>query len=232
MSTKYQMYLTWNAEKEKIQLPVHPEEIKIKSLSNNESMTVTDLGEVVVMQSPPADVISFSSFFPASSFPGIQVSSVTSPKTLIERIIKWKASTTPVHFICTALNISDYYTIEEFNYSEVGGDPGTYQYDIEMKKYQEVSTRQVTVSVKTNVATVQKTSTRTESSSSPQTYTVKSGDCLWNIAKKFYGSGSKYTIIYDANKDVIEKTAKKYGYSSSNGGYWIFPGMVLTIPAQ
>lgn len=232
MSTKYQMYFTWNAEKEKIQLPVLPEEIRIKNLSNNESMNVTDLGEVVVMQSPPAEVVSFSSFFPASTFPGIQVSSITKPQTLIEKILTWKSSTTPIHFICTALNIDDYYTIEEFNYSEVGGDPGTYQYDIELKQYKEISTRQVTVSTKTNVATVQKTSTRTESSSTPQTYTVKDGDCLWNIAKKFYGSGSKYTIIYDANKDVIEKTAKKYGYSSSNGGNWIFTGTVLTIPAQ
>ena len=36
------------------------------------------------------------------------------------------------------------------------------------------------------------------------TYTVVRGDSLWNIAKKFYGSGAKYTIIYDANIDVIE----------------------------
>ena len=27
-----------------------------------------------------------------------------------------------------------------------------------------------------------------------QTYTVVRGDCLWNIAKKYYGNGSKYTV--------------------------------------
>ena len=26
---------------------------------------------------------------------------------------------------------------------------------------------------------------------------------MWNIAKKFYGNGSKYTVIYNANKGVI-----------------------------
>jgi LysM repeat protein len=33
------------------------------------------------------------------------------------------------------------------------------------------------------------------------TYTVVKGDCLWNIAKKYYGDGFKYTIIYEKNKD-------------------------------
>jgi LysM repeat protein len=35
------------------------------------------------------------------------------------------------------------------------------------------------------------------------TYTVESGDCLWNIAKEVYGDGSKYVAIYEANKDKI-----------------------------
>ena len=53
-----------------------------------------------------------------------------------------------------------------------------------------------------------------------KTYTVKKGDCLWNIAKKFYGSGAKYTVIYNANKGVI----------GSNPNL-IYPGQVYTIPA-
>ena len=30
-----------------------------------------------------------------------------------------------------------------------------------------------------------------------KTYTVKAGDCLWNIAKKFYGKGGDYYDTYD-----------------------------------
>ena len=55
--------------------------------------------------------------------------------------------------------------------------------------------------------------------SKPKTYTVKSGDCLYNIAKKYYGDGSKYTKIYEANKKIIG--------SNSN---LIKAGQVLTIP--
>lgn len=219
MSTKYQMWLTYNAEKEKIQLPVLPESFQVENGSNNDTVNVAGLGEIVIMQSRPALKFSFSSFFPAATFPGIQVSKITKPLTLVEKINTWKASTTPVHFICTAIGIDLYCTIESFKYEEDGGDPGTYQYSITFKEYREISTRQVTVNVKTTVASVTKTETRVDSTSTPKTYTVVKGDCLWNIAKKFYGSGSKYTVIYNANKSVI----------GSNPNL-IYPGQVLTIP--
>ena len=36
------------------------------------------------------------------------------------------------------------------------------------------------------------------------TYVVKSGDCLWNIAAKELGSGQKWKAIYEVNKDSIK----------------------------
>ncbi len=51
------------------------------------------------------------------------------------------------------------------------------------------------------------------------TYTVKSGDCLWNIAKKQLGNGADYTKIYNLNKDKIKNPNL------------IYPGQVLTLPS-
>lgn len=67
-------------------------------------------------------------------------------------------------------------------------------------------------------------------SSGGSTYTVVAGDTLWALAKQHYGSGAKYTIIYDANKSVIESAAKAHGRTSSDNGHYIYPGTVLTIP--
>ena len=41
-------------------------------------------------------------------------------------------------------------------------------------------------------------------------YTIQKGDTLWGIAKKYYGdaNGSKYTKIYNANKDIIKNPNK------------------------
>lgn len=51
-----------------------------------------------------------------------------------------------------------------------------------------------------------------------KTYTVKKGDTLWGIAKKYYGNGAKYTQIYNANKDRIKNPNL------------IYIGQVFTIP--
>ena len=219
MSIKYQMWLTYNAEKEKIQLPVLPEAFKTNNGSSNDSMDITGLGEIIIMQSRPALQFSFSSFFPAARFPGLQVSSITKPLELVQKINTWKASKKPVHFIATACGVDLYCSIEKFNYSEEGGDPGTYQYDITLKEYREITVRQVKVDIPSKEATVEKEEARVDNSVQPKTYTVKSGDCLWNIAKQFYGSGSDYTKIYNANKGTI-----------GGNPNLIYPGQVLTLP--
>lgn len=220
MSSNYQMWLTYNAEKEKIQLPVLPQSFQISNGSSNESVNVVGLGEIIIMQSRPALQFSFSSFFPATKFPGLQVDSITKPLTLIQKINTWKASKKPIHFVATACGVDLYVTIENFQYSEEGGDPGTYQYSMTLKEYREITVRQVKVNIPKATATVQKSEPRVDNTVTPQTYTVKSGDCLWNIAKKFYGNGAKYTTIYNANKGVI-----------GGNPNLIYPGQVLTIPA-
>lgn len=51
-----------------------------------------------------------------------------------------------------------------------------------------------------------------------RTYTVESGDTLWAIAEKMYGSGGKYMKIFEANTSMLENPDK------------IFPGQELVIP--
>jgi nucleoid-associated protein YgaU len=51
-----------------------------------------------------------------------------------------------------------------------------------------------------------------------RTYTVQKGDSLWKIAQKFYGKGSAWTRIHEANRDRIADPDR------------IQPGWVLTIP--
>lgn len=218
-SKKYEIWLTHNAEKEKIQLPVLPESFQVKNGSNNDKVNVVGLGEIVIMQSRPALQISFSSFFPATKFPGLQVSSITKPLTLVEKINNWKASKKPIHFIVTSCGIDLYAAIEDFTYSEVGGDPGTYQYSLDLKEYREIKVRQVKVDIPKKTATVKQEEPRVDNTVQPKTYTVVRGDCLWNIAKRFYGNGAEYTKIYNANKGVI-----------GGNPNLIYAGQVLTIP--
>jgi nucleoid-associated protein YgaU len=49
-------------------------------------------------------------------------------------------------------------------------------------------------------------------------YTIKKGDTLSRIAKNYYGSGSKYPVIFEANREVIKDPDL------------IYPGQVVRIP--
>ena len=87
--------------------------------------------------------------------------------------------------------------------------------DVNLKQWRDYSTK---------VAVIEKTSvsveTERDASNAPstKTYTVVAGDCLWAIARRFYGRGSDWAKIYDANKDKI---------SNPN---LIYPGQVFVIP--
>lgn len=57
-----------------------------------------------------------------------------------------------------------------------------------------------------------------------RTYTVVHGDTLIGIGNKL---GVNWHTLYNDNKATIEATARSHGYSSSDGGHWIFPGEQL-----
>lgn len=52
----------------------------------------------------------------------------------------------------------------------------------------------------------------------PKFHTVEKGDTLWAVSTKAYGDGSKYEIIFEANKPMLSHPDK------------IYPGQVLRIP--
>lgn len=51
-----------------------------------------------------------------------------------------------------------------------------------------------------------------------KTYTVQKGDSLWRIAKKEYGDGCKWPIIYKANQDKLKDPNM------------IYPGQKINLP--
>ncbi|MFG6330028.1 MAG: phage tail protein [Lachnospiraceae bacterium] len=57
-----------------------------------------------------------------------------------------------------------------------------------------------------------------------QTYTVKKGDTLWDLAVKYYGSGRKYIKIYNANKTSTE------GFNTIQNPEKIYSGWRIKIP--
>ena len=70
----------------------------------------------------------------------------------------------------------------------------------------------------TNDVNLQQVQPKQEPVKKQQTYTVKKGDTLWAIAKRFYGDGKEFTRIVDANKGKIKEPDL------------IYPNQVFVIP--
>lgn len=219
MSSSCQMYLT--QQYTKFRFPVLPEKVKVSYGSNNDKMRICGVGEVTVIQDSEAATITFSSFFPEHYFSGCDYKNIPAPLSAVDTILSLKNSGKPVRFTITGgMNVSMYVTVEKFDTEEQGGDIGTIHYIITLKEYREVTVRQIKVQISTKKATISTPVSRTDTAPAGGQYTVVKGDCLWNISKKFYGSGAKYSIIYNANKSVI-----------GGNPNLIYPGQVLTIPA-
>lgn len=218
MSTNYQMYL--KSGDDTFRFPVLPVEFKISYGDDDDNIRVCGIGDVTIIQDEAAASMQFESFFPKEYFSGCECKDIPEPADAFKRIRAMKKSRKPVRFIFTnEMDISMYCTITKFEPKDVGGDVGTIHYVLKLKEYRPPIVRQIKVNSGGKVKLAAANS-RTDLREEVTTYTVKKGDCLWNIAKKLYGDGSKYMLIYNANKSVI----------GSNPNI-IRTGQVLVIPS-
>lgn len=217
--------------------PITPGELDIKVGSNNKVITLINEGDINILKSPSLTEIEFEARFPMRKYPYSR--DVSSFETYFDKFKELKEDKKSFRFIVTRMTPSGkrlwdtniLVSLEDFSINENADEGDDVLITFNLKQYKEFGVKVLKVSKeKTSTSTSNKP--RTEGSNAPKSevYTVKSGDCLWNIAKRYYGSGAKYTVIYKANKNVIETTAKKYGKKSSSNGHWIYPGTKLTIP--
>ena len=125
-------------------------------------------------------------------------------------------------------------SLESMEIKENADDGDDVVVEFKLKQYKSYGVKFLkTTSTKTTTSTISDPDIRweTREKSKDKTYTIVAGDTLTIIAKKFYDDGSKWKVIYDKNKDLIEKTAKDMGKPSSQGGNYIWAGVTLVIPA-
>lgn len=214
---KYGMWLAWDGGQTVVSFLQLPEKITVKTGTKTETVSIAGLGDIAIRQGRPAMTITFSGFFPAHAYPSIDKTALVDPIQIVTGLQEKMDAKEPARFATTACNLNLYVIIENFQYYEKGGDPKTLYYDITLKEYKEVQARWVDLTPQT--AVIDDTQPRIDNTTVPQTYTVQTGDCLWAIARRFYGDGSRHLEIYEANKDVI-----------GGNPNLIYTGQVLVIP--
>lgn len=213
----YEFWLTQG--KEKLRLPVLPEQLDVSNNLANESVKVSKFGEVTFINEPGAKTISFSSHFPKKYSPLSEYKGFLSPENAILKIEKWMKAKKTVQFLVTGTKINFTCSIENFSHREGEKDIGDRDFDLTLKEYQTASPRKIKQK--------KKTKKKRPSKPAPKMYTVKKGDTLWHIAGRFYGNSQEWRKIWNANKQAMIKRSKR---NIKQPGHWIFPGQKLKIP--
>lgn len=212
--------------KTKIYIPVPPEKINYSCDARFYEYDILNKGEVKQPSGKDLTYINWESFFPGErirKYPFVNQKNKLKATELHKKIESWRNNGTKLNLTISGTPFNFPVYIESYE-ATVQDAYGSIYYSINFAEAVEVK---VTV---TKSKAISRASSKRSSSSSSKTYTVKKGDCLWNIAKKLYGNGAQWTKIYNANKGTIEATAKSHGKKSSSNGHWIYPGNTLAIP--
>ena len=212
-----------------VQLPVNPfDDVTIKVQGNNKQYEVIGLGEVTRIGNRKLKELSIKSFFTHNVYPFSTTSSPLPVKSYVNNIDRLMEQSLPGRLIIVGdgIDINLLCSVENFEPSYHFGETNECYYSLSLKEYREPVVKRVQVIQPVTAAAaapkVQANSQPVRAVQAPttRTYTVKSGDCLYNIAKMYYGkeNGSQYTKIFTANKSKIKNPNL------------IYPGWVLVIP--
>lgn len=238
MSYGYTFY--FKTDSDVLTFPITPGELSITVGNNNEVVTLINGGDVNILKSPALTEVEFEARFPMRNYPYSRTPSDFQSYFDVFKTLKEEKKS--FRFIVSRTTLRGKRTWDtnllvsledmEINEDADEGDDVLITFTLKQYKSYGVKTLKSSDGSSDSTTSTSETSRSTEGKSTDDSYTVKSGDCLWNISKKSYGDATKWKKIYNANKTTIESTAKKYGKNSSSNGHWIYPGTKLTIPKE
>ena len=217
----------------KMLCPIAPSKLQIKIGNKNKTMTLINEGEVNILKQVGLTEISFDMLLPNVRYPfATYKSGFRTAKYFLDELERLKTSKKPFQFIVTRFfpnrkmlfDTNLKVSLESYEIKESASEGFDVVVSVKLKQYRTYGTKICNVTFENKTPEVSLEETRpTESSPAPttnETYTVQKGDTLWGIAKKYYGDGSKYTTIHNANKSKINNPSK------------IYVGQTLVVPAM
>lgn len=209
-----------------VKLPIAPPKLQTKINNNNKTMTLINDGEVNLLKAPGLTEINFEVLLPSVKYPfAIYENGFKDPSYFLNKFETLKANKKPFQFIVSRVsprgkllfdtNIK--VSIEEYTITEDAKNGLDIEVSVKLKQYRDYGTKVVKLST-ANTANPVQPKRPVQTAHKVITYKVVNGDCLCNIAKRFYGNEAQYPKIFNANRNILSNTNL------------IYPGQSLVIP--
>lgn len=194
-------------------LPVTPPRYFWRHPTKIEVVSLDQLGEATLHGGyKMGDCTLENVLLPAQQYPFMVPGSRAAPYEYLYDLEVWCDKGAQLQWIVSGTSVNASVLIEEITQGEQDGTNDLY-ITIAMRQWQRLETPVLALSG--GGATTARDSQT--GAASTKTYTVQSGDCLWNLAEKYYGDGTQYKKLAAANPEITNPNL-------------IYPGQVLTIP--
>ena len=206
------MEIYLGTDNDKIRFPVVPPSIGVNRSNNIDTESVLKLGEVPIFNGTSLKTIELTSFFPNQEYNFCDYTGFMKPYEFSEKIQKWMYEGKPLRIIVTDSPTNMQCLIQQFDTVEQDGTRDLY-FTLNLLEYRPIEVPNLSSSnTSSNSNNTQNTSrpseTNTNSNNQQKTHKVVRGDTLYDIAKKYYGNGSLYPKIKEANTSKYPSLAK------------------------
>ena len=201
------MEIYLGTDNDKIRFPVVPSSIGVNRSNNIDTQSVLKLGEVPIFNGTSLKTIELTSFFPNQEYSFCDYTGFMKPYEFSEKIQKWMYEGKPLRVIVTDSPTNMQCLIQQFDTVEQDGTRDLY-FTLNLLEYRPIEVSNLNNSSSSSSSDNLTRPSEEITNNTQKTHKVVKGDCLWDIAQKYYGKGSLYPKIKEANKSKYPSLAK------------------------
>lgn len=194
-------------------MPINPSSAEISVGNKNSTVDLINGGEINIPKSPALTTVSFDFTIPQFYYPFVHgtENEMKSAEFYLKFLEDLKVNKKNFQFIIYRSKPNGDFlfytnircTLEEFTQKESWDNGLDIVYTIKLKEYKFYGTKTIKIINESTDKVIAKQETKRATTKTtndiPGTYTIKAGDTLWGVAKRYFGNGIKYKELAKLN---------------------------------